>query len=171
MSKHTAEEMESVLRQLTEDNHQIAVDHGFWDLQPEHLYFPAALCEIHRRLSDAMEADRRGEHAEAVRNLVMASRDLTSLLEEYADEQTCQWIGTVIQRINATKLCLIHSEVSEAFTALLSGNTEDLADKVSDIQIRSFDLAGGLHFNTDHRLLDKMSFNITRPHRHGNKRY
>lgn len=70
----------------------------------------------------------------------------------------------------ATKLALIHSEVSEG----LEGHRKDLMDdhlphrkmlevELADAVIRIFDLAGGLHFDLGVAIAEKLAYNTKRP--------
>lgn len=96
------------------------------------------------------------------------------------------------------KLCLIHSEVSEATEDFRNGNMELTYDKsglnkpewfspemdttnvggkpcgfpseLADILIRVADLAGALGIDLNKALLEKMAYNETRPYRHGGKK-
>lgn len=78
------------------------------------------------------------------------------------------------------KLCLIHSEVSEALedyrvgkldtTARESdGKPEGFATELADIVIRVMDLAGALGIDLEAEIKRKMDFNDTRSYRHGGK--
>lgn len=70
----------------------------------------------------------------------------------------------------ATKLCLVHSEVSEA----MEGHRKDLMDdklphrkmlevEMADAVIRIFDLAGGLKMDLGGAIAEKLYFNTSRP--------
>jgi NTP pyrophosphatase (non-canonical NTP hydrolase) len=70
----------------------------------------------------------------------------------------------------ATKLALIHSEVSEG----LEGHRKNLMDdhlphrkmlevELADAVIRTFDLAGGLGFDLGSAIAEKLAFNAQRP--------
>lgn len=81
-------------------------------------------------------------------------------------------------------LALIHSEVSEALEAYRDVGIEQL-DKVwyensdtkpegfvielADVLIRIADLCGEFKLDMESALTEKMTFNKTRPYRHGNK--
>ena len=65
----------------------------------------------------------------------------------------------------AEKLCLIHSEVSEALEALREGKPMD--EELADIIIRVCDLAGYEGINLEKAIEDKMAVNRTRPYKHG----
>ena len=79
----------------------------------------------------------------------------------------------------AAKLCLIHSEVSEALEDLRTGDMVFLRDdngkpvgfpsELADIVIRVFDLCGFMDIDIAHAILEKMAYNDTRKHRHGGK--
>lgn len=65
-------------------------------------------------------------------------------------------------------LCLIHSEVSEALECLRNnGGTENFAEELADILIRTLDLAAKLNINIGYALLVKNEKNILRPYKHG----
>jgi NTP pyrophosphatase (non-canonical NTP hydrolase) len=82
-------------------------------------------------------------------------------------------------------LALIHSEVSEALedwrvqpTAELprtdlrdeKGKPIGFASEIADVIIRIGDLCGYLGLDLEAAVAEKMTFNATRPHRHGGKR-
>ena len=78
-------------------------------------------------------------------------------------------------------LALIHSEVSEALEAyresgaretyhrLTDNKPEGLVYELADVLIRIGDLSEHLGLNLDLAVQEKMQFNSTRGHRHGNK--
>lgn len=78
------------------------------------------------------------------------------------------------------KLCLIHSEVSEALESYRNeepllwitetGKPEGVAAEIADIVIRCCDLAAALHIDLEDVVHAKHAYNETRPHRHGGKR-
>ena len=76
-----------------------------------------------------------------------------------------QWLNIV----TATKLCLIHSEISEAMEGFRKGIPDDhLPDRkmdeveLADALIRIFDLAGAHGMDLGGALLEKFAYNQTR---------
>lgn len=69
----------------------------------------------------------------------------------------------------ATKLCLIHSEISEAMEANRKGLMDDkLSDRygeeveLADAVIRIFDLAGAMGYDLGEAIDEKMAYNAVR---------
>lgn len=77
-----------------------------------------------------------------------------------------------------TKLCLIHSEVSEALEAYRKGNPpsekcpehSQIAEELADLFIRGMDLAEHLRIDLGRAILAKAEYNRGRPHLHGGKK-
>ena len=86
--------------------------------------------------------------------------------------------GTRLGRaIVAEKLCLIHSEVSEAVEASRKNLMDDklthrkgVEVELADAVIRILDLCGALELDLDGAITEKLIFNLTRPdHKIGNR--
>lgn len=83
-----------------------------------------------------------------------------------------------MELLTATRLCLIHSEVSEALEAVRHGNPvsehcpeiSGLEEELADVVIRVLDLAGESGMDIDRAVRLKMDFNRNRPYRHGGKK-
>lgn len=81
----------------------------------------------------------------------------------------------------ASKLALIHSEVSEALEEARNGKSlqenwqslpqkpEGVPAELADIVIRVFDLAGWLQIDLEQAIVEKLDYNQTRSHKHGKK--
>ena len=81
----------------------------------------------------------------------------------------------------AVKLCLIHSEVSEALEQYrdghpldhtyydCNGKPEGFMSEIADVVIRIADLCGRYDLDLEAALKEKMAFNKKRSFRHGNK--
>lgn len=69
------------------------------------------------------------------------------------------------------KLALVHSEVSEAISAVRDGNFDNFKEEMADIIIRVLQLVGslGAHVDMKDEIATKMEINEQRPRRHGKK--
>lgn len=83
----------------------------------------------------------------------------------------------------SAKLCLIHSEVSEALEEIRmapihishirfrgnDGKPEGFAVEIADVVIRVLDLSEALGINLEEVMIEKMKYNDKRPYKHGGK--
>ena len=83
------------------------------------------------------------------------------------------WDGLDPQSIEVVlfKLCLIHSEVSEACEGIREATPDDqkggLGEELADVIIRCLDLAESRGINIEQLLVNKITENEGRPHMHG----
>lgn len=83
------------------------------------------------------------------------------------------------EKVIPEKLCLMHSEISEALECYREGDmklrrredgkVEGFPSELADVVIRAYDLAGALGIDLDAAIEEKYLFNVTRPYRHGGK--
>jgi len=100
------------------------------------------------------------------------------LCEEAAQNSAAHGFVTSEENI-PEKLCLIHSEVSEALEAVRHGNPPDdklpeyngLTVELADTVIRCLSLAGSLKLPLGEAIIAKMGYNSKRPPKHGGKAF
>ena len=68
------------------------------------------------------------------------------------------------------KLCLVHSEVSEALEAYRKDDRANFAEEIADTIIRCLDITGTLGIDIEAEIQKKMERNRNREYRHGGKR-
>jgi NTP pyrophosphatase (non-canonical NTP hydrolase) len=70
----------------------------------------------------------------------------------------------------ASKLALIHSEISESLEEVRKGTVEAFGEELIDILIRTLELGSSLEIDMDKVFKEKMDKNRKREWRHGDKR-
>lgn len=75
-----------------------------------------------------------------------------------------------------TKLCLIHSEISEALEAFRNNKITRsmdnwIGEELADAIIRILDLAEFLNIDMEYEIKRKHKINLNRPYKHGKKKF
>lgn len=117
--------------------HAIAVEKGFWEAgKNKNVAELLMLCVS--ELSEALEADRKGKHANGIH--------LNSLINKgYTWEDSKVSFVTVFEK-----------DIKDTFE-----------DELADTVIRIFDLCGGLDIDLEQHIYHKMQYNATRGYKHG----
>lgn len=96
----------------------------------------------------------------------MRSKLMLHLHETHADEAVVSFVNAMW---TATRLALIHAEVSEALECVARDNHQALPAELADIQLRLMDLSANLGIDLDAAAAAKHAYNEGRPIRHGGK--
>lgn len=114
------------------------------------------------------------------RSIRQGLNDLSSLIHE-ANEAAGWWDDgrlmlnlkvseALLRYVIPTKLCLVHSEISEALEGYRKGLNDDhlpnrkmIEVELADALIRIFDVAGALELDLGGALVEKFNYNQTRP--------
>ena len=67
-------------------------------------------------------------------------------------------------------LCLMHSEISEAFEGYRQGDEENFKEELADLAIRLLDMCHGLGVDLEEEIRRKNDINKCRLYRHGDKK-
>lgn len=98
-----------------------------------------------------------------------AARDSGWWLDPETGEDVRTWPPKFFKLWVSTKLCLVHSEVSEGLEGLRKDKVDDhlphrssLEVELADAVIRVFDLAGGLSLDLPGAIAEKLAYNAQR---------
>lgn len=149
-------------RAIQKDVHDAAVANGWWETERSG---GGRFALMHMAVSEALEAARKDDHdPQFTQNIVSAANTTYDCKENEGD---------------ATLLALIHSEVSEGLSSVLSGNQPSshipeysgLEEEMADVIIRIMDMAESKNFDIGKAVIAKMKFNASRTWRHGGKKF
>lgn len=97
----------------------------------------------------------------------------------YENSKAHGWYDNVVEVNIPEKLCLMHSELSEALEDYRNGCMDEVLDgtdkpcgfpsELADVIIRVFDFCGAQDIDIAGAIERKMKFNESRPFRHGGK--
>jgi len=105
---------------------------------------------------------------------------IQDLVEDcYTNSMVHGWYDDVSEVNIPEKICLMHSELSEALEDYRNGNMEETRDstgkpigfpsELADVIIRIFDFCGHQKIDIASAIERKMQHNATRPYKHGGK--
>lgn len=160
-----------MINELQKELHQQSVDAGWWKdheaLDSEYGAYRIAV--LHGVLSDALDTIRKGGEITGEDLIGILKKKLFSVgdLRNVPEEKI----------ILSTKLALLHSEVSEAFDGLLTGNMDkhlphrtEVEVEMADALIRLLDFTGRLGFDLQATIEEKQAYNKVRADHQGENR-
>lgn len=131
------------IKELVQDAHENAVNHGFWEAKPE---IGTSIALIHAELSEALEEERAG------RPHVWYECELKPHGKASRMCDNC-WIG--------------HGKPDRCPNRIKK--PEGLAVELADAVIRIADVCGAYGIDLEAAIVEKMEYNKSRPYKHGKK--
>jgi len=134
------------LNQLAREIHQNSKEHGWWDKKRS---FSEIIALAHSELSEALEEDRFDRP------------------DEWYGCSNCA-VGEIRPCFSDTSTCI---HFSSNCCPYKDSKPEGKAVELIDCVIRILDYCGHQNIDVERLLLDKHKYNLTRPYKHGGKKY
>lgn len=161
-----------MINDLQSELHKQSADAGWWkEHKPlDSEYDAFRISQLHFVISDALDVIRKGGMVDGdalLDNLRVVLLQDSEDLERIPDDQI----------ILGTKLALLHSEVSEAFGGLTTGDMDkhlphrsEVEVEMADALIRLLDFTGRQGFDLEATIKEKQEYNRTRADHQGENR-
>lgn len=135
-----------MINKLSKQIHENAKNKGFYEGEKN---IGEMLCLIHSEISEALEADRKGKHAD---------------LESYTERANQAMFSYNVKEGNPPETDLSDEDFKNIFKDRIKDTFED---ELADAMIRILDLAGFLNIDLEAHIHLKMQYNSLREHKHG----
>lgn len=133
------------IKKLSEEIHANALKKGFWDGE-DGQSIPVKLALIHSEVSEALEADRKGNYGALDYFKARIETVLNSMPKHSQEDRENEYAALYVRLVKDT------------FGAEMAGTI-----------IRCLDLCKKLNINIEAHIEYEHRYNLTRPHKHGKK--
>jgi len=146
------------INELIKEIHQSAIEKGFYE---ERRNFGELIALIHSELSEVLEEYRNHHGATEIYYSTTETRDI-----DVESIEECIPVDT-IYKSRIKDLTLFDGYTNDIIKI---SKPEGIPIELADVVIRIFDLCGYYNIDLEHAIEEKMTYNKTRPHKHGGKR-